>query len=255
MAYVVTITNQKGGVGKTTTAAALASGARLEFGKKVLSVDLDPQCNLSFSFGADVSVDAPSVKDALDGTRSAGECIQRLDQGDLIPSTLDLAGADRAYIGIESSYRLRESLNEVAGDYDLVVIDTPPTLGVLTLMALTASDGLVVPLCADAYSIQAVGQLLETVQTVTRYSNNKLDVLGYLVTRFDGRSNASREYRSLIGQVSERTGVPVFGVAIREGVAVREAAGSGRSLFDAKSKQADDYREFIREFADRVWGE
>lgn len=255
MAYIVTITNQKGGVGKTTTASALASGVRSELGKRVLSVDLDPQCNLSFSFGADVRAGASSVKDALDGMRPAGECVQRLAQGDLIPSTLDLAGADRSYIGIEASYRLRETLDEIAGDYDLIVVDTPPTLGVLTLMALTASDGLVVPLCADAYSIQAVGQLLETVQTVRRYSNSGLDVLGYLVTRFDGRSNASREYKSLIGQVSEQTGVPVFNTVVREGVAVREAAGSGRSLFDSKSNQADDYRNFIREFAGKVWSE
>lgn len=254
MAYVITVTNQKGGVGKTTTAAALASGAMSKIGKKVLSIDLDPQCNLSFSFGADVGDAVANIKDALDGLRDPRACVQRLPQGDLIPSTLELAGADRLYIGIEASYRLREEINKVSEGYDLVVIDTPPTLGVLTLMALTASDGVVVPLCADAYSIQAVAQLLETVQTVRKYSNSSLEVLGYLVTRFDGRSNASREYKSLIEQVSVQTGVPVFDSVIREGVAIREAAGSGKSVFDAKSNQADDYEAFLREISNVIWG-
>lgn len=255
MAYIVTVTNQKGGVGKTTTAAALASGAGRLLGKRALAIDLDPQCNLSFSFGAEVGEGVPSAKDVLDKTKPVAGCVQGLPQGDLIPSTLALAGADRQYSGIDASFRLREEIEGLADSYDLIVIDTPPTLGVLTLMALTASDGVVVPLCADVYSIQAVGQLLETVGTVKKYSNPALDVLGYLVTRFDGRSNASREYRDLIDQVAGQTGIPVFSSVIREGVAVREAAGSGRSIFDAKSKQSDDYETFLKEFSQKAWGE
>lgn len=255
MAYIVTVTNQKGGVGKTTTAAALASGASKLLGRKSLAIDLDPQCNLSFSFGAEVGDGTLSAKDALDGSVAVADCIQRVEQGDIVPSTLALAGADRQYTDMGASYRLREAIADARDGYDLIVVDTPPTLGILTLMALTASDGVVVPLCADAYSIQAVGQLLETIQTVRKYSNPELDVLGYLVTRFDGRSNASHEYRNLIGQVSEQSGIPLFSTTIREGVAVREAAGSGRSLFDAKSRQSDDYGSFISEFAAKVWGE
>lgn len=254
MAYIVTVTNQKGGVGKTTTASALAAGSASVLGRRSLAIDLDPQCNLSFSYGADVGGGVPSVKDVLDGVDPA-HCVQHLDQGDLIASTLALAGADRQYTDMGASHRLSEAIESIAEDYELIVIDTPPTLGILTLMALTASNGAVVPLCADVYSLQAVGQLLETVQTVRKYSNQSLEVLGYLVTRFDGRSNASREYLSLIRQVSGQSGVPMFGTVIREGVAVREAAGSGRSVFEAPSKQADDYEAFVREFSAKVWGE
>lgn len=255
MSYVLTVTNQKGGVGKTTTAAALASGAKLLLGKRVLAVDLDPQCNLSLALGGDLSQELPNVRDALDRRLAVRECVQALAQCDLLPSTLGLAGADRRYTDMGATFRLREALESVSDDYDLVVIDTPPTLGVLTLMALTASDGTLIPLNTDAFSIQAVGQLLETVETVRKYSNPALSVIGYAITRYDGRSRASKDYRDAIADVADKTGIPLLASIVREGVAAREATGSGVSIFEQRSRQSDDYESLLREVAGKVWSE
>jgi chromosome partitioning protein len=240
---VVAVANQKGGVAKTTTVVSLGA-AFAELGRRVLLVDIDAQACLTFSLGVDPDTVEVSVCEVLLGTTPAGDAILHCDDGvDLVPSTIEVAGVEAELFG----HRRREhvlgaALAPVLGDYDIVLIDCSPSLGVLTLNALTASDGVIVPMPCEMLGHRGVGQLLDTVRDVQESANPRLQVLGILPTLYDGRSNHSRE---VLADVGERFGVPVLEPPIPKTVRFAEAPALGRSILatSRSSKGAKAYRE------------
>ena len=167
----ITLSNQKGGVAKTTTAGALASGLSKK-GFKVLAVDLDPQCNLALGSGADILNMDQTLYDVFKGTAELSGLISGTPMGyDLIAGGLSLAGADMDFTQTGREFMLREALDEIRADYDFCIVDTPPTLGILTVNALTASDGVIIPLTADLYSLQGLSQLNLLIERVRKSSN------------------------------------------------------------------------------------
>ena len=246
---IITLSNQKGGVAKTTTTEALASGL-VHRGYMVLAVDLDPQCNLSLSSGADILNMDQTLYDVFKRSADLYELIQKTDLGyDLITGGLTLAGADMDFTQTGREFMLREALDSVRADFDFCIIDTPPTLGILTVNALTASDTVVIPLTADLYSIQGLSQLNLLIQRVRKYSNKDLMIEGLLITRHDERTNVSKALLDQIKQAAEKLGTKVFSHPIRNSVAVRESQVMRSDLFTEapKANATVDYQTFINE--------
>ncbi|MCM1577272.1 MAG: ParA family protein [Ruminococcus sp.] len=216
---------------------------------RVLAVDLDPQGNLSYSFGADLREAGGNAFEMLMGEKSAADCIVHATLGDIIPAGRLLAGADVSICDTGKEYRLREALEGLEGLYDCVVADTPPALGILTVNALTACGAAVIPAQADIYSLQGIEQLGETASAVRKYCNPGLELAGILLTRYSPRAVLSRDILTLTDRLAEKLGTRVFKTKIREAVSVREAQLLQRDIFEyaPKSKVAEDYREFIRE--------
>ena len=243
MSRTVAVANQKGGVAKTTTVASLGS-ALAEMGRKVLLVDLDAQSCLTFSLGLDPETVELSVHDVLLGRVGAAMAIQPTEDGvDLLPATIDLAGTEAALMTRAGrEYVLRSALAEVSSSYDVVLLDCSPSLGVLTLNALTAADELIIPLQCEMLSHRGVGQLLDTVADVQRILNPALKVLGVLPTMYDGRTNHAR---AVLADVSTRYDLPVLEPAIPKSVRFAEAPAAGRSVLTTarRTRGADAYRE------------
>ncbi len=239
----IAVANQKGGVAKTTTVASLGA-ALVELGKKVLLVDLDAQSCLTFSLGLDPDAIELSVHDVLLGRVGAAMAIQQTDDGiDLLPATIELAGTEAQLLSRPGrEYALRSALEEVTQAYDVVLLDCSPSLGVLTLNALTAADEVIIPLQCEMLSHRGVGQLLDTVHDVQRILNPSLKVLGVLPTMFDGRTNHAR---AVLADVSDRYGLQVLEPAIPKSVRFAEAPAAGRSVLSTagRTRGADAYRE------------
>jgi chromosome partitioning protein len=246
MSRTLAVANQKGGVAKTTTVASLGS-ALAEAGRKVLLVDLDPQSCLTFSLGVDPDAVELSVHDVLLGRVGPAMAIQPTDDGiDLLPATIDLAGTEVALLSRPGrEYVLRSALDEVDGAYDVVILDCSPSLGVLTLNALTAADDVLIPLQCEMLSHRGVGQLLDTIDDVRRILNPRLHVVGVLPTMYDGRTNHAR---AVLADVAERYGLPVLEPPIPRSIRFAEAPAVGRSvLATARSgRGAEAYRELAR---------
>ncbi len=246
--------NQKGGVAKTTTVASLGA-AFAEQGRRVLLVDLDAQACLTFSLGVDPDSVQTSVHEVLLGQAALREAIVAGAEGvDLVPAVIDLAGAEAQLLTRPGrEFVLRSLLEEVAGDYDLVLLDCSPSLGVLTLAALTAAHGLLIPMPCEMLSHRGVGQLLDTVRDVTRLLNPGLEVVGVLPTLFDGRSTHAQ---AVLADVGERYGLPVLSPPIPKTIRFAEAPAVGRSILTTsrRSKGALAYREVAAGLAARLWG-
>lgn len=235
---ILTVAIQKGGTGKTTTAAVLAQAAAHE-GRRVLAIDLDPQGQLGFTLGA-VTGGRGSF-DLLSGAAAAKGIIQRTGAGiDVIPASWELSTVTS---GRGTARRLQRALEPIKGKYDLVVIDTPPTAGELQYNALQASTGALFPLQADIYNLQSLYQITDTARQI-QGSNPALQILGFILTMYDGRSTLARQMKDTITDQAAALGVPYLG-AIRAAVAVKEAAALQESLFEyaPKSKPALDYME------------
>ena len=233
---ILTVSVIKGGTGKTTTAAAIAQAGAKD-GKRVLAIDLDPQANLTFSLGADQN--APGSYDLITGGYPA-QLVQHTPQGvDTIAASPDLATlTTRA----GSARHLQNALEPLKGGYDLIVIDTPPTMGEMTYNALQASTGLVIPLETDSNSLQGLFQIVDIAHQMQR-SNPLLTIKGALLTRYDPRPKLNRFLRDTIADKAAEMGTPYLG-EIRSGIAVREAQAMQQSLFDYApgSKSAQDYK-------------
>jgi chromosome partitioning protein len=228
MSRVIAVANQKGGVAKTTSVASLGV-ALADLGQRVLLVDLDPQACLTFSLGLDPENLEISVHDVLLGRVSPGVAVQRTEDGpDILPSTIDLAGCEAMLLTRTGrEYALRMALEDLPDPYDFVLVDCPPSLGVLTINALTAADSVLVPLQCETLSHRGVGQLLDTVRDVQRLTNRQLKVLGVLPTLFDARTTHAR---SVVNDVSSRYGLPVLEPPIAKSVRFAEAPAAGRSV-------------------------
>lgn len=246
MSKTIAIINQKGGVGKSTTAEALAAGLSLK-GYKTLSIDLDAQANLTYTSGA--KTDGATALGVLTGEVKLKEAIQHTPSGDIIAANKALAGADAFIADTGKEYKLKEALESIKADYDYIIIDTPPALGILTVNALTACDSVVIPAQADIYSLQGVEQLAETMKPVKKYCNPALSIEGILLTRYSPRSVLSREVAELAEQLAAKLGTKLFKTTIRENIAVKEAQISQQSLYSyaPKAKATEDYNAFISE--------
>jgi chromosome partitioning protein len=244
-ARTIAVANQKGGVAKTTTVASLGA-AFAEAGRKVLLVDLDPQSCLTFSLGLDPEAVELSVHDVLLGRVGAAMAIQPTHDGvDLLPATIELAGAEASLLGRPGrEYVLRTALEHDAAPYDLVLLDCSPSLGVLTLNALTAADEVIVPLQCEMLSHRGVGQLLDTITDVQRILNPGLRIRGVLPTMYDGRTNHAR---AVLADLADRYGLPVL-EPIPKSVRFAEAPALGRSaLATARTaKGSEAYRSLAR---------
>lgn len=244
-ARVIALANQKGGVAKTTTTHSLGE-ALVELGRRVLVVDLDPQACLTYSAGLDPDVLDTSLHDVVLGRATVAEAVVDVDGLHLLGSNIDLAGAEVHLVSRTGrEYVLRRALEPVIERYDVVLVDCPPSLGILTINGLTAADEVLVPLQCETLSHRGVGQLLETIGDVRSYTNPDLVVRGVVATMFDGRTRLAQE---VVASVGEQYGLEVLGTPVPKSVKVAEAPGRGRSVLGhaPRSKAAEAYRELAR---------
>ncbi|MFY9915549.1 MAG: ParA family protein [Nocardioidaceae bacterium] len=228
MTFTLAIANQKGGVAKTTTVASVGT-ALVDLGKRVLLVDLDPQSCLTFSLGIDPEELETSVHQVLLRQAEIADVILETDDGPhLLPATIELAGAEAALLTRPGrEHVLRAALEDVADSYDWVLLDCPPSLGVLTVAALSAADSVMIPLQCETLSHRGVGQLLDTVHDVRRYTNKKLAVMGVLPTLFDSRPKHSR---AVLETISATYDIDVIEPPIPRSIRFAEAPAAGRSI-------------------------
>ncbi len=228
MTTTLAIANQKGGVAKTTTVASVGT-ALVDLGKRVLLVDLDPQSCLTFSLGIDPEELETSVHQVLLRQAEIADVILTTEDGpDLLPATIELAGAEAALLTRPGrEHALRAALEDVEGQYDWVLLDCPPSLGVLTVAALSAADSVPIPLQCETLSHRGVGQLLDTVHDVRRYTNKRLAVMGVLPTLFDSRPKHSR---AVLETISATYDIDVIEPPIPRSIRFAEAPAAGRSI-------------------------
>lgn len=247
---IICIANQKGGVGKSTTAHALGAGLHGK-GKTVLLVDLDPQGNITYT--AQAQEGGPTAYEVMTGRSDAVEAIIKTPAFDLIPASRGLARMDLELNKTGKEYRLNEALEPIRKRYDYVIIDTPPALGILTVNALTASDRMIIPTQADSYSLQGIGQLMETVEAVRRYTNKGLKLFGILLVRYSKRTILSRDMAEVIEATAAKVGTFVYEATIRECVALKEAQAKRTDIYSyaPRSNATSDYLAFVDELLRR----
>ena len=247
MAAIIAITNQKGGVGKTTTSSALMDGLHSR-GTRVLGVDLDPQGSLGFCLGLDIE-NCATIYDVMKGNRPIREVIVQSESGDILPSNILLSAAELEFNRPGREFLLKNCLAEVAEEYDYIIIDTPPALNVLTVNAYVAADGLIIPMAPEILSLLGVAQIRETIDTVRRCYNSRLRVLGILLNKYNQRFTLNREVLDMAEQIAAQLDTKVFQARIRSGVAVAEAPAHGESVltYAPSSKVARDFRLLLNE--------
>lgn len=256
MGKVIGIANQKGGVGKTTTAvnlgASLASAER-----RVLLIDLDPQGNATSGVGISKNGIGGDIYQVIIHKRPLREVIKgtELPHFDIVPSTLDLIGAEVELVETPSrETRLKDVLGDVVEGYDYTLIDCPPSLGLLTINALTASNSVLIPLQCEYYALEGITQLLKTIDLIRRNLNPRLEVEGILLTMFDPRNNLSHQ---VVGEVKAHFGHKVFDTIIPRNVRLSESPSFGKPalLYDIASKGAASYLQLAKEILLRHYGE
>jgi len=246
-ATVIAVANQKGGVAKTTTVASLGA-AWSQLGQRVLIVDLDPQACLTFSVGHDPELISCSVFQVLLGPVPAQDALIETEEGpDLLPATIELAMTEQLLVNRSGRERLlKDSLEPLLSSYDFVVVDCPPTLGILTTLGLTAAQGVLIPLQCETLSHRGVGQLLDTIYDVKKFANRGLAVLGVLPTLFDGRTSHGR---TVLERIGDDYGVTVLSPPIPRSVRFAEAPAVGRTVLRTAraGKGAAAYRNVARQ--------
>lgn len=248
MGKIVSIANQKGGVGKTTTAINLST-VLAKKGKKVLMIDADPQGNATSGLGIskdqkfsvyDVLIEDIEVENTLQRTKVKGL--------DLCPSNINLAGAEVQLVSIENrEYRLKEKLKPIKEKYDFIIIDCPPSLGLVTLNAFTASDSVLIPIQCEYYALEGLGQLINTIELVRHSTNKGLHIEGALLTMYDIRTNLSNQ---VVKEVKKYFDNKVYKNIIPRNVKLSEAPSYGMpiTVYDPRSKGAKSYEKFAKEF-------
>ncbi|MGH2734305.1 MAG: ParA family protein [Actinomycetota bacterium] len=226
MARVVAVANQKGGVAKTTTTICLGA-ALAERGRRVLGVDLDPQGALSYVSGIDPDELDETINDVL-VRRLPIEKVITTREFDIVPANIDLAGAEAVLLSKTGrEYALERAFRDITGRYDYILIDCPPSLGILTINGLTAAQEVLIPLQCEALSHRGVGQLLETMGDIRHFTNPHLEIVGIIPTLYDGRSRHARE---VLADVGSRYSVPVLEPPVRKSIRFAEASQAGRSI-------------------------
>lgn len=245
---MIALANQKGGVGKTTSSVNLSSSLAF-LGKKVLLVDIDPQGNASSGVGVNKGEIEHCIYDVLDDDVAIQDVLQKtdLDNLNVIPATIQLAGAEVELVpAISREIRLKKAIDSIRDDYDYVIIDCPPSLGLLTLNALTAADSVLIPVQCEYYALEGLSQLLNTIRIVQKHLNEDLQIEGVLLTMLDARTNLGIQ---VIEEVKKYFQNKVFNTIIPRNVRLSEAPSHGKPilLYDAKSKGAEVYLELAKE--------
>lgn len=246
---VLGIINQKGGVGKSTTSVNL-SAALGEKGYKILLVDLDPQGNSSSGIGFDKSECELSSYDCLlnDDVETKDIIVDVETKGvDLIPATIDLAGAEAELVQeISRESRLKEAIDEVRDQYDFIIVDCPPSLGLLTINALTAADQLIIPIQCEFFALEGLAKIVDSINMVKKRLNKKLEIFGVVITMFDGRTSLAKQVAE---EVTNYFGDKVFKTKIPRTVRISEAPGYGMPIteYDSNGKGAQAYRDLAKE--------
>ncbi len=248
MAITIALTNQKGGVGKTTTSSSLAAGLASFYDKKVLAIDLDPQGSLGFSLGLNIE-DCSTIYDVLTGKLPVRDAIQTTDYCDIITSNILLSSAELEFTAANRKLLLKEALAPVMDEYDYIIIDTPPALNILTVNAYAAADHLIIPMAPEILSLLGVTQLRETIESVKHSLNPRLNVLGIILTRFNGRTLLAQEVKEMAENMAAQIGTRLFARQIRPSVVVAEAPAHGLSVYDHSpwSNPSLDYHAFVKE--------
>ncbi len=252
-ARVLAVVNQKGGVGKSTTAVNLAACLG-DAGRKVLLVDLDPQGNATSGYGLNKNQRQACIYDALLGDEPLAALIEpvEIEHVFVVPATIQLAGAEIELVSaLSREARLKTILEPVLGDFDFVIVDCPPSLGLLTINALTAAQGLVIPIQCEYYALEGLSKLLDSVRLVKAHLNPRLEVFGVVMTMFDVRTRLSQQ---VVDEVRDFFGEKVFASLIPRSVRLSEAPSFGQpvTLYDPSGKGAEAYRALSREVIDRV---
>ena len=248
MGKIIAIANQKGGVGKTTTSVNLA--ARLGvLEKKVLLIDSDPQANASSGLGIDTEKIKFSTYHLLENNCDVFEAITTTSSPnvDIIPANIDLVAVEIELVDLENrEYMLKNSLNKVINKYDYILIDCAPSLGLITLNALTAADSLIIPIQCEYFALEGLGKLLNTVKSVQKIHNEKLDIEGLLLTMYDSRLRLSNQ---VVEEVQNHFNEMVFKTIIQRNVRLGEAPSYGESIinYDVSSKGASNYLSLAKE--------
>ena len=251
MAHIVSVVNQKGGVGKTTTSMTLAAYLA-ENGKYVLLVDLDPQGNATSGLGHE-SGSLEGTYEALAGLKEAKDLIlDTAHQGlKLLPGNADLAGAQVELVNeFNRERKLEQALLPIRNDYDYIIIDNPPSLGLLTINGLVASDSVLVPVQAEYYALEGLGQLMQTVNLVREHLKPELAIMGAVITMFDPRTNLSNQ---VLQELYKHFPGKIFRSVIPRSVRLAEAPSFGKTIahYDSTSKAAKAYERLAREFLER----
>lgn len=249
MGKIISIANQKGGVGKTTTAINLSTIIAKK-GKKVLMIDADPQGNASSGVGIDRDSIELSVYDILINEIEVDDVVKKTNIKSLsiCPSNINLAGAEVELVSVMSrEQRLKEKLDKVKANYDFIIIDCPPSLGLITLNAFTASDSVLIPVQCEYYALEGLGQLLNTINLVKKHLNKNIEIEGALLTMYDIRTNLSNQ---VVKEVKKYFNDKVYKNVIPRNVKLSEAPSYGMpiSVYDPRSKGAKSYEKFVKEF-------
>ena len=251
MGKIIAVVNQKGGVGKTTTAVNLTA-ALTEAGKRVLLCDFDPQANATSGLGLDKRHLRHSVYDVVINDVPAREAIVQTKFGDVLPSTADLAGAGVELVTMDSpNYRLKKALDTIKDQYDLIFIDCPPSLELLTLNSLCAADGIMVPVQCEYYALEGLTDLMTTLRMVKKRLNSRLEIFGVALTMFDGRTNFSTQVAQ---EVRRHFPGKVYATVIPRNVRLAEAPSHGLPLsaYDKSSRGAQAYRAMAAEIIEKL---
>lgn len=249
MGKIISVANQKGGVGKTTTSVNLST-ILAKKGKKVLLIDADPQGNASSGVGIDRNDVELSVYDILINEIEVNDIVKKtnIKNLNLCPSNINLAGAEVELVSVMSrEHRLKEKLDKIKNDYDFIIIDCPPSLGLITLNAFTASNSVLIPVQCEYYALEGLGQLLNTINLVKKHLNKDIEIEGALLTMYDIRTNLSNQ---VVKEVKKYFNDKVYKNVIPRNVKLSEAPSYGMpiSIYDPRSKGAKSYEKFVKEF-------